>query len=166
MNGDDYPRKLESVLAAVGVLSDDGDSEVDKHSGFVLRKRDFSNEEGHDDAGFKITANDILEKDLGTVVMEAIGKKEKPVFENATTEVIYNVYSTICSNIGIPIDRITDFVLRNSTKLVDKHVWKEETYKKKSAEQEKKTGKGFSASYKNYRNESIISICNGFRSES
>jgi hypothetical protein len=158
VNGDDYPRKLESVLAAVGVLSDDGDSEVDKHSGFVLRKRDFSNEEGHDDAGFKITTNDILEKDLGTVVMEAIGKKEKPVFENATTEVIYNVYSTICSNIGIPIDRITDFVLRNSTKLVDKHVWKEETYKKKSAEQEKKTGKGFSASYKNYRNESIISI--------
>jgi hypothetical protein len=156
--GDDYPRKLDKVIATFGVISDDGDSIVDKYSGFVLRKIDFSSEEGFDDAGFRITTNDILEKDLGTVVMEAIGKKEKPVFENPTTEVIYNIYSTVCSNIGIPVDRITDFVLRNSTKLIEKYVWKEEIYKKKSADQEKKTGKPFSASYKNYRNESIISI--------
>ena len=50
------------------MLSDDGDSIVDKYSGFVLRKMDFSSEEGFDEGGFRITSNDIMEKDLGNVV--------------------------------------------------------------------------------------------------
>jgi hypothetical protein len=158
VSGDDYSKNLDGICREVGILSDDGDSIVDKHSGFVLRKIDFSAEEGFDESGFRITTNDILEKDLGTTVMEALGKKERPIFENPTTEMVYNICSTVCLNIGIPVDKIAEFVLRVSGELIEKYVWKEETYKKKSADQEKKTGKPFSASYKNYRNESVISI--------
>jgi hypothetical protein len=158
VSGGNYQQKLEEICHDVGILSDDGDSIVDKKTGYVLRKIDFSNEEGFDEGGFRVSTNDILEKDLGTVVMEAIGKKEKPVFENPTTEMIYNIFSTICSNIGIPLEKISEFVLRISSELIEKYVWREEIYKKKSADQEKKTGKPFSVSYKNYRNESIISI--------
>jgi len=158
VNGDNYPHKLDEVSREYGILSDDGDSIVDKHSGFVLRKIDFSSEEGFDDSGFRVTTNDIMEKDLGTTVMEALEKKEKPVFENPTTEMIYNIFSTICLNIEIPVDRISELVLRISGELIEKYVWNEETYKKKSAAQEKKTGKPFAGTYKNYRNESIISI--------
>ena len=157
--GGDYQRTLDEVCVEVGVLSEDGDSIVDKFSGFVLRKREFSTEEGFDDAGFHITTHDIMEKDLGTVMMEAIGKKERPVFEDPTVESIYNVFTTLCLNISIPIESgIDQFVVRTANQLVEKNIWSEELYDKKSKDAEKKTGKPFKESYVNYRNEGIISI--------
>jgi hypothetical protein len=158
LNGD-YQRTLDEVCARVGVLSEDGDSIVDKFSGFVLRKRELSTEEGFDDAGFQITSHDIMEKDLGTVMMEAIGKKEKPVFEDPTVSAIYNVFSTLCLNISIPVDNgIDQFVIRTANQLIEKNIWSEEVYNKKSKDAEKKTGKGYKETYVNYKNEGIISI--------
>jgi hypothetical protein len=106
INGGDYAFKQQEICHEIGVLSEDGDSIVDRHSGYVIRKIDFSSEEGFDDSGFKITTHAIMEKDLGTVMMEVIGKKEKRVFENETSEIIYNIFSSICSNIDIPIEGI------------------------------------------------------------
>jgi hypothetical protein len=119
---------------------------------------DFSTEEGFDEAGFRITTNSIMEKDLGTVMIEAINKKEKDVkrvFENETTEMIYNVFSAICSNIDIPVESIEDYVLRTSYELIEKVIANEGAYAKRSAKKEKETGKPLQP-YKNYRNETII----------
>jgi hypothetical protein len=74
ISGENYITKLNEICHKYGELSGDGDSIVDKHSGFLLRKIDFSNEEGFDDAGFKITSHEIMEKDLGTVVMGDINR--------------------------------------------------------------------------------------------
>jgi hypothetical protein len=157
--GGDYQRTLDEVCVEVGVLSEDGDSIVDKFSGFVLRKREFSTEEGFDEAGFQITTHDIMEKDLGTVMLEAIGKKERPVFEDPIVAAIYNVFSTLCLNISIPLDSgIDQFVVRTSNQLIEKNIWSEEVYDKKSRDAEKKTGKPFKETYTNYKNEGIISI--------
>ena len=106
--------QLDELCKTVGVLSDDGDDIVDKYSGMVLRKREFVSGDEYDEAGFRITSHDLIEKDVGTVVMENLGKKEKRVFENETSETIYNVFSTICSNIDINIDPLADFILRVS----------------------------------------------------
>uniref|UniRef100_A0A6C0AST6 Uncharacterized protein n=1 Tax=viral metagenome TaxID=1070528 RepID=A0A6C0AST6_9ZZZZ len=157
--GSDYQRTLDEVCADVGVFSEDGDCIVDKFSGFVLRKREFSTDEGFDESGRHITTHDIMEKDLGTVMMEAIGKKEKPVFEDPTVSTIYNIFSTLCLNISIPVDSgIDQFVVRTANQLIEKNVWSEDVYAKKSRDNEKKTGKPFKESYVDYRNEGIISI--------
>ena len=119
ISGGDYLRKLDELCNSVGIMSDDGDAIVDKHSGFVMRKIDFSAEEGFDEAGFRITTHDIIEKDLGEVLMEQNKKKEKRVFENEVAEVIFNVANTVCRNIDIPIDSIEDLILIMSRELFD-----------------------------------------------
>ena len=91
--------------------------------------------------GRRITTHDILEKDLGTVVMEALQKKEKPVFENEVIETVYNILSTICSNIDIPVEGITETVLRISSEVYEKTLIREAKYLKKiesAAKQNKK----------------------------
>jgi len=158
VSGENYLDRLNEICHKFGELSGDGDSIVDKYSGFLLRKIDFSEEEGFDDAGFKMTSHEIMEKDLGTVVMEAIAKNKKPVFESETSEMIYNVFSAICENIDIPIETISEFVLRTSTELITKEILSKESYNKKSEASFKKTGKYFKVTYENYRNETSIVI--------
>ena len=42
VSGGNYRDKQDELCATVGVMIDDGDSIVDKHSGYVIRKLDFS----------------------------------------------------------------------------------------------------------------------------
>lgn len=158
ISGGDYVRKQNEVCYRVGILSDDGDSIVDKHSGFIIRKIDFNAEEGFDETGFRISTSDILEQDLGTVVMQALGKKEKPIFESETMTSIYNIILSICKNIDVPMDVIQEFIMRTANMIIEKEVYTEETYQKKSDQNLKKTGKHFKTSYKDYRNETMITI--------
>jgi len=157
VGGGDYSRKLDEVCNSVGVISDDGDAIVDKHSGYILRKLEFDTEEGFDESGFRITTHDIIEQDLGTVIMEAIGKKEQPVFENETNQMIYNVFSKICEHIDIPIEGIYDFVMRVSGELINKNIIKKEVYEKRAAKTEKEKGVQMKP-YATYKNETVIYI--------
>jgi hypothetical protein len=162
VTGMDFTNKLAEVCHKVGILSDDGDSIVDKYSGFVLRKIDFSSEEGFDESGFRVTTNDILEQDLGTIIEDTAKKTiDKRVFEGETAEVIFNVVSTICRNIDIPLESVDDFILRNSLDMFDKIIYSEVSYQKKSDKQLKDKGKPLQP-YKNYRDETRITIiaCN------
>jgi hypothetical protein len=162
ITGLDYTKKLAEVCRIYGIISDDGDSIVDKYSGFVLRKIDFSSEEGFDEAGFRITTNDIMEQDLGAIIVDANKKTiEKRVFENESTETIFHVLSTLCHNIDIPIESVDEFVLQNSVDMFDKVIYTEASYKKKSDKQLKDKGKPLQP-YQNYRDETRLTIiaCN------
>ena len=160
--GADYIKKLDQVCAKYGIISDDGDSIVDKYSGFVLRKIDFSSEEGFDEAGFRVTTHDLMEQDLGAVLLESAKKtSEKRIFESETGEIVYNVVSTICRNIDIPLPAVEDFVMRTSLEMFDKIIYTEASYQKKSDKQLKDKGKPLQP-YQNYRDETRITIvaCN------
>lgn len=157
INGADYNLKLEQLCHTHGILSDDGDAIVDKYSGFVLRKIDFSTEEGFDDTGFRITSRDIMEQDLGNVVLQSIGKKKQRVFENKLSETIYNVFATIASNIDINVDDIEEFVMRTSSEMIEKNILKEDTYLRKSKKLEKEKGKSLGP-YQKYYDETLIII--------
>jgi len=152
VEGADYMATLSRICRTVGIMSDDGDAIVDKHSGFVLRKIDFSNEEGFDEAGFQISTHDILEKDLGDVVLEVIGKKEKRIFETELSEMIYNIFTTICSNIHIPMSGMDEFVMRVSNELIDTNIMSETKYAKRVEASKKKDGPPM-APYSVYRDE-------------
>lgn len=119
----DYSRQLDILIRDNGELSDDGDAIVDKYTGYVLRKIDYSAEEGFDESGFRITTNAIVEeKDIGTMVLETLAKKNK-VFENPIAQAAYNVFLTLSENMGIQKETaessIEEFVLRISLEMMN-----------------------------------------------
>lgn len=154
-SGGDYQDILERVCAEVGTESDDGDAIVDKYSGYILRKKDLSAEEGYDDAGHKLISRDIIEKDLGVIHEET--KKKQRIFENEYSELLYNVLQSIANNLDIPIDSIEDMVLRNTNIFIHKNLLTEAKYQKKVEAHAKKTGKNL-ASYEKYKNETMLII--------
>ena len=120
---DDYSNQLDILIRDNGELSDDGDAIVDKYTGYVLRKIDYSAEEGFDESGFRITTNAIIEeKDISTMVLETLQKKNK-VFENPTAQSAYNVFITLSDNMGIQKETaessIEEFVLRVSLEMMN-----------------------------------------------
>jgi hypothetical protein len=167
---DDYSRQLDVIIRDYGQLSDDGDSIVDKYTGYVLRKIDFSAEEGFDEAGFRITTNAVVEEnDIGAMVLEALetnaNKKDK-VFENPTAQAAYNVFRTLSENMGIQKDNaessIEEFVLRVSLETMNdpEIVMAEEPYNEQmalaAAGQTKK--KSVRMPYSTYFNQNLILI--------
>uniref|UniRef100_A0A6C0F2I7 Uncharacterized protein n=1 Tax=viral metagenome TaxID=1070528 RepID=A0A6C0F2I7_9ZZZZ len=127
VTGSDYLRRLEEVCASHGTMSDDGDAVVDKHSGYVLRKIDFVAEDGYAD-GFKIVTNAVIEKDLDERLVEMLAPKAKPIFENESNEIIYNIVNSICVNMGIPTESIQEFVMRTTIELIEKNIQTPEKY--------------------------------------
>lgn len=162
--GEDYGAKQDELCHSIGQLSDDGDAIVDKHSGYVLRKIDFVNEEIYDDAGFKITTHSILEKDIAAVASEVLSKKDNDkVFENELSQTIYNVFHALCANMSVdPFDH-EEFVLRSALELIQNKdvVLTQSAYEKRTEKIEKQKGK-VSAPYIIYRNQILITCVASF----
>ncbi len=123
----DYSSALDELCATHGTISDDGDAIVDKHSGYVLRKIDFVTEDGFID-GFKIVTHDVIEQDLGERLADIFAPKQKPIFENESNEMIYNIVDSICTNMGISTDSIQEFVMRTTLELMEKNIQTAEKY--------------------------------------
>lgn len=148
ISGGDYTAKLDAICRTNGVLSDDGDSIVDKASGYVLRKIDFATEEGFTEEGFRIVSHEIMEDDLETKLTKALNTtaatnklaKTNAIFENEKNQIIYNIVVTVCNNIGVPVESIQEFVLRTVDELMEKHIQSEEIYEQRAALLEKKKG--------------------------
>lgn len=152
----DYKSTLDTLCHRNGRLSDDGDSIVDKHSGYVLQKMDYVSEQEYDDAGFKITSHSIIEKDIGQKISEALSKK---IMDDPIDQMAYNVFITICTNTGIPSESIEDFVLRCSLELIRNRyvIASEDAYNKRATEIMKQQNK-VQIPWPMYRNQSIIAI--------
>ena len=156
VSGENYQTTLDIICAEVGTSGDDGESIVDKYSGYVLKLKDLSTEEGYDINGRMVQSRDIIEQDLGVVMEDSLKKKDR-IFETEQTEMIYNVANSICNNIDIPFQTIEDVVMRFSNILIENNIISENSYKRKSAAYENKTGKQL-GSYINYKQEIIITI--------
>ena len=140
---DEYTRILKKLCVSHGTLSDDGDSIVDKHSGYTLRKIDFITEDEYTEEGFRMITHSIIEKDLDTKLTEMFSdtKLNKTLlFENDLNKMIYNITDSICSNIGIQTDSIEDFVIRTTNEIMNKNIQSPEFYKENAKKMEKKRG--------------------------
>ena len=145
IQGGDYTAKLAEVCKDVGVLSDDGDSIVDKHTGYVLRKIDFVTQDEYTEEGMKIMHHAIMEDDLQTrlgKMFQGEGKvaEPAPIFENKQNQMVYNIMRTICNNIGVPIDTVQDFVMATSGELMEKIIQTPELYEERAKLMERKKG--------------------------
>ena len=137
-----YTRFLNDLCEnSQGVLSDDRDSIVDKHSGYILRKRDFITEDEYTEEGMRFITHSVIEKDLDTKLTELFSdtKLNKTIlFENDLNKMIYNITDSICSNIGIPTDSIEDFVVRMTNEIMNKNIQSPESYKENAKKMEKR----------------------------
>ena len=93
-----YEDTLDIIISTQGTLSDDGDSIVDKYTGYIICYRDLVAQEEFDDKGFAIKTRDVVKKDNNEIIEDAInaeieekqlnlsklGKPKKRVFEDQT----------------------------------------------------------------------------------
>uniref|UniRef100_A0A6C0AYA5 Uncharacterized protein n=1 Tax=viral metagenome TaxID=1070528 RepID=A0A6C0AYA5_9ZZZZ len=136
----DYLHELDIICTKQGTISDDGDSWVDKYSGYLIKKIDLNNEEGFTEEGYRMRSREILEADLGDAVLK--GKTEKPEKPEKTEETkkISNIISTITREMGINIDKQKDFIINNVIKAHLSEKPDKEDYEIK-AKQSKEKGK-------------------------
>ena len=158
----EYSKQLDLVIRDCGEMSDDGDSIVDKYTGYVLRKIDFSAEEGFDEAGFRVQTNAVVEEqDIGTMVLKALQKKDR-VFDNPVAQGAYNVFRTLSENMGITSSEssIEEFVLRVSLEMMNNStvVMSEEAYNERQAEAAQTKTKTSRMPFSTYYNQLLIII--------
>merc|ERR1711965_95331 len=140
--GQDYQTTLMRIVREQGLLSDDGEAIIDKHSGMVIRKIDYSTDEGFDPMGFAVNSRDILEEDL-MVLKERHRQKEKVIrtFENPSMEKIYNVFVFLCNVMDIKQEQIENFAFKVCNDLVHTQIIGEGDYNKRAAKLQKEKGK-------------------------
>jgi len=108
-NRDEYNTYVELLKARIGKQSDDGDSWVDKYSGWPIARIDFDTQEGYDE-GFKITSRAILEEDAGDRILVKTGAIQ---YDNPESRMISNVVNSLSHNMGINIESQKDFIINS-----------------------------------------------------
>lgn len=124
-----YVKQLDRICATQGKLSDDGNSWVDEHSGYVIKTVEFSSEEGYDEAGFKAQTRDLLQDDLRTVRGAELEKK----YNDPNAEKISNVIQSMAGYMGFQVEPMSEFIIRNTLLITSRIVPSEAEYNKKRA---------------------------------
>jgi hypothetical protein len=155
---DQYSLKLKEIIRTHGTLSEDGENIIDKLSGSgrIISKIDYVEEEIYNDLGFRIHANDIIQKDISLVIGKELEKNKDYLFKDEKTSVLYNIFTTICRNMGVPTYDIQEFVIRVSYETMPLIITSKENYEKLIEKRAKKGEK--TATYENYQNQNIILI--------
>ena len=133
-----YDDVLNELKRKIGKRSDDGDAWVDEHSGEVICYIDLDVSEGYAD-GFVDRGRDILEKDVGEVMLEK-QKEKKDKRLSPEGELVSNVVSVLSTNMGLDIEQSRDFIIKVVTELMNdvRIIEKEPAYRKREEEAGKK----------------------------
>ena len=139
-----YNEELQQIAADQGRLSDSGDSIVDKHSGYIIKKLDYVTLEAYDEKGFKIISRDLLEEDLGKGIVHTEKK-----FESKEAQMIFNVVGAMSNFLNISVNSEIDFIIKNVIEILREIIPAEEIYNKR-----RKKGKP----YADIRNNALLLI--------
>jgi hypothetical protein len=107
---DKYNDVLNELKRTIGKLGDEGDAWVDKHSGEVICYIDLDVSEGYKD-GFVDKSRDIIEQDIGEVIIEK-QKEKKSKRLSSEGELVSNIVSILSNNMGINIEASRDFIIK------------------------------------------------------
>ena len=117
--GENYFMVLQRIAAEQGVLGEDGEAIIDKYTGRVITKIDFSADEGFDASGFAVKTRDMMEAELGTALAQA-PKEEIEEFSDPETEKIARVMRALSRYMGLDTSVLEDFVISETAKLLSK----------------------------------------------
>lgn len=154
LNKGDVVTVIDTICKERGQMSEDGDSWVDKYSGYIIKKIDLDIEEGYDESGFKLHTREIMEMNMGTALLQSQKEKLEPVFSNQEAQISSNIITTLANYMGIDIEHQRKFIIDNVMIIMD--TLKNEEVYKKSAELFMKTHNKAIAPYKDYRNSTLL----------
>ena len=144
VRGGDYALKLEEMCHTHGLMSDNGDAIVDKYSGLTIRAIDFAEEDGFDDAGFKITTHAFLQKGEVEKAVENLidlySTQEKQVCEGERAQMVCRLLEGMSTQLGHPLTNVSDTCVRITIHLCDQLIDSEEKYNKEAKRAEEKKG--------------------------
>ena len=136
-----YLLSIDRLIKEIGVLGDDGDSWVDKHSGYVIRKIDYSTDEGFEE-GYRVSTNAIIEEDVEDKIKNAllengveITDKERKIVQNTPEmRMINNVINAVCTAMGISLESQKNWMISDIVTLLKETVPAESVYNKQVKE--------------------------------
>ena len=127
-SADSYNNTLQLIIKEIGARSDDGDSWVDKHSGYVITRIDFEVEEEYTAEGFLVKSRDILQQSIGDNL--ALSKKNLKIFDSPEFTLIYNIITSLSVVIGINIDAQIESMLNIVSNVIKERIPSEADYTK------------------------------------
>ena len=153
---DNYNKQVEYLIKDIGTLSDDGDSWVDKHSGYVIKAIDFDVEEGYEDggSGFKIKSREILEQDAAMLV-------KAPKLDTPEIRTCSNIITTFATSMGIKLEEQREMIIKFVSTALEQALPSEAVYKKQVQEIMKKGKTTSQPSYKDLYNSTILYLTMG-----
>ena len=151
---DKYQEVLQIIVRDRGRLSDAGDSIVDKHSGYEIKKIDYVILEEYDEMGFRVVSRDLLEKDEGEAEVAQVMETKKYASQDA--QLISNVVKTMERFLSISLASEIGFIIKNVTDKLRTMIKKKAAYDKKKAKAKKRI-----ESYERIKNNAllILTLC-------
>ena len=150
-NLDEYKRALDKVCAERGTVSEDGNTWVDKYSGYEIRAIEFDTDEGYEDTGYKMVSREVMEKDAGDYVL--VGQDPDNII-SPDTKFVHNIVRALSSFLGIVQVQIR-FISTN-TIAADRNRRLGKAYNEKSAKW--KTQRKAAAAYQDMKNTVLVML--------
>ena len=122
-NGD-YIQALAEICKNQGTISDDGDSWVDKHSGYTIMAVDFNGEE--ETFGVAAVGRDVLQVDMGESIIKSSGTIQE--FQSVEATKISNIVKSLSGFLGIDLSESMSFIMRASISSLGKSMPAKEAY--------------------------------------
>lgn len=132
----DYINALADICKEQGTISDDGDSWVDKYSGYTIMAIGFNSEE--ETFGASAVGRDVLEIDLGESIMK--GGPSPQEYQSDEAEKVANVVRAMSGFLGIDLSESLSFIMRSTISSLTRSMPAREAYEK-AAEAAERMGK-------------------------
>lgn len=157
INKENYFVQMQKIAADQGELSGDGDAIIDKYSGWIITKIDFSTDEGFTGEGFLEKTRDLMTQDVGDMIVhEPIESKfEDETKDSKEVKMIKSIINVISAYAGINLIDQTGFIIEQTEKLLSKRMPSKDDYEK-ALEAAKRKGKKRLDSYETVYGQSII----------
>uniref|UniRef100_A0A6C0D7Z0 Uncharacterized protein n=1 Tax=viral metagenome TaxID=1070528 RepID=A0A6C0D7Z0_9ZZZZ len=137
---ENYLKTIDSIIKDCGKLSDDGDSWVDKYSGYIIRAIDFDIDEGYEE-GYKVKTREVMQQDLGDSILNSSSKPVIKKYTTPETKMMSNIVSALAENMGIYIEDQKEFIIKIAYETAQGGVLISEDAHKERVESEAKKGK-------------------------
>ena len=140
-DNENYSRTMDQIIKEIGSLSDDGDSWVDKHSGYIIKPIDFDMDEGYEE-GFRVRTREILEQDAGDVLVSNITSKiKKQKYSSHETQMMSNIINALSNFMGIDLEDQKEFMIATASYVLEEGALPSEKDHLKQVEEAAKKGK-------------------------
>jgi hypothetical protein len=170
-DNDNYNEKIEYIIKDIGALSDDGDAWVDKHSGYVIKNRNFDAEEGYED-GVKVKSREIMNTEtasgIASVVSDENGRVKQLEEEvkikttkklSPENRMVMNIVNTLSQSCMLDISQQHEFIMKTVNEALLKSLPNESDYNNEVKEMANK-GKTIPP-YKTIYNSTILYVTMG-----